>query len=254
MNIENVLTVGHFRSGEKRHWLPHIEDQFSLPYILHLRAFLRLEREASESDRNCSIYPEPDKVFQALELTSPCRVRVVILGQDPYYDGQADGLAFSMGNLAGGCGINTSLKQIFTAVNRDCSANIPLDGSIHDLQSWATQGVLLLNCVLSVRHECPKSHFCHGWEKFTDKIIDTIISDQDHVVFMLWGREAEKKFDECVDLSIRENHCVLRAPHPAARWEKREEFVQAGHFAAANGYLSCHEKGEIDWLSVINQT
>lgn len=252
MNIEDVLTEDHFSSGGKERWLPHIRSQFSLPYIHHLQEFLRLEREAGACDRNCSIYPEPDRVFQALELTSPCSVKVVILGQDPYPDGQADGLAFSMCNPVNARYFEiSSLGKIFEAVNYDLNTDIPVNGSVYSLQSWADQGVLLLNCALTVRNKVPKSHFCHGWEKFTDKIINAIISDQEHVVFLLWGKEAGKKIDKRTEENIKKRHLVLRAPHPVARGGR---FVQAKHFSSANRYLSCHDKENIDWLSVISRS
>ena len=249
MNIENVLMVRHFLSGGKGHWRPHIEEQFSLPYIRHLRKFLRLEREASACNRNCSIYPEPEQVFQALESTPPNSVKVVILGQDPYPNRKADGLAFSMGNLSsGGISHRSSLGKIFGEVNSDLNGNIPFDGSVCSLQSWADRGVLLLNSILSVRKGRPKSHSCHGWERFTDEIIRTVNVGQNSKVFLLWGKEAQRK-RTIIDEG---RHCVLCADHPA--WQnENNNFVRCEHFSQANEYLSRHGRGEIDWLSVCNQ-
>lgn len=270
MCIENILTREYFQANENlRPWLPYLEEEFSRPYIRHLRGFLRLERMANVDmeDPNLVVYPEPNRILAALEATRLHSIKIVIIGQDPYHNGQADGLSFSMLN---GQGFHkSSLKTIFEAVNFDLRRmilrrrrkislhrrmilcrrisdhiqKIPLDGTVHNLSPWADRGILLLNSVLSVRSGCAKSHYYHGWEHFTDRIIDIVSQHRNHVVFLLWGKEANNKR---VMIDTR-RHEILYAPHPSYI-NGKEEFIRSEHFCKANEYLRNHRQNEINWL------
>ena len=293
MCIENILTREYFQTNENlRPWLPYLEEEFSRPYIRHLRGFLRLERMANVDmeDPNLVVYPEPNRILAALEATRLHNIKVVIIGQDPYYNGQADGLSFSM--LDGQKFHISSLKTIFEAVNFDLRAinlrsrinprrglslrrivnlrkrtdlrrrrgfhirrtdlrrrmdfhiqRIPLDGTVHNLAPWADQGVLLLNSVLSVRSGCAKSHYCHGWELFTDRIIDVVSQHRNRVVFLLWGNDAKKKG---IRIDTR-RHKVLYASHPSYK-KNMKQFIELGHFEKTNEYLRYHGQEEVNWL------
>ena len=255
MNIEDVLARSYFESNAGlSSWLPYLGSEFSRPYIRHLRSFLRLERNASEAleEPNRIIYPEAKKVFAALEATPLCKVKVVIVGQDPYHNGQADGLAFSLLTPPSRSQLsNSSLSTIFNSINSDCDTNICLDENVHSLKSWAEQGVLLLNSVLTVRRKCPKSHYCQGWETFTDKIIEAVSQNRRNVVFLLWGKEAKCKRPI---IDGEGGHKILCAPHPASprRGDKRR-FGEANHFRGANAYLERFGQDPICWASVIHQ-
>ncbi len=237
MNIEDVLTERYFRYRGMCSWLPHVRDEFDRTYIRNLRKFLRLKRESGYN-----IYPAAEQVFLALEVTPLSRVKVVIIGQDPYHNGRADGLAFS---TSGGSSTPPALTTIIKAINYDesISGNMSTRGRTYSLYSWATQGVLLLNAVLSVKEGCAKSHYYRGWEQFTDKIVEAINERRRNVVFLLWGKKAQKKSVHI----CREKHHVLCAPHPAARGAKREEFKQARHFSEANRILEQFNAGAINW-------
>lgn len=245
MNIEDVLVQSYFESNAGlSSWLPHIRNEFSRPYICHLRKFLQLERGARTAleDPKRAIYPEAEKVFAALEATPLCNVRVVIVGQDPYHNEQADGLAFSMSKAdENRFNKSNSLKTIFEAVSHDLGSRIQLGYEQCNLKPWADQGVLLLNAVLSVRRGCPKSHYCQGWEKFTDKIIEVISQKRKNVVFLLWGKKARCK---CPMIEANRGHKILCAPHPASR-KNGDEFKNAKHFSQANCHLGDRK---IEWV------
>ena len=246
MNIEDVLTSSYFESREElSSWLPYLESEFSRPYICHLRCFLWLERNASdamEEPNRDVFYPKAKKVFAALEKTPLCNVKAVIVGQDPYHNGQADGLAFSRRTSSQRSFHLSSLYKIFKAVNRDLNIEIPLNGTVHSLRPWAEQGVLLLNTILSVRRGCPKSHYCQGWEKLTDRIIEVVSQNRRNVAFFLWGKEAKCK-RAMIDNSG--DHAVFCSDHPRSSKPFATE-----HFSGANQYLSQHGLGEIDWSLV----
>lgn len=185
-----------------------------------------------------TIYPAKEDVFNALRFTDFSQVKVVILGQDPYHGhNQAHGLAFSVQP-----GIKTppSLVNIYKELAEDIAGfTIPNHGY---LQSWAEQGVLLLNSVLTVEAGKAHSHAQWGWEKFTDRIIQELNEKAENIVFLLWGAPAQKK-GAYID---RERHCVLTAPHPSPLSAYRG-FFGCRHFSQANNYLLEHEKGAIEW-------
>lgn len=183
------------------------------------------------------IYPNENDVFNALNSTPLDAVKVVILGQDPYHGpGQAHGLSFSVPD---GERVPPSLKNIYKELNGDVGFEIPPHGN---LQTWAEQGVLLLNSVLTVRQSSAGSHQGKGWETFTDKIIETISSSSNNVVFLLWGAYAQKK-GQIID---RDRHLVLHAPHPSPLSAHRG-FFGCRHFSQANEYLSSVNIAPIEW-------
>lgn len=183
------------------------------------------------------IYPPFDQVFSAFGLTPLTNVKVVILGQDPYHGpNQAHGLSFS---VVEGQKIPPSLKNIFTELHSDIGGSIPHHGC---LESWARQGVLLLNTVLTVEQCSPKSHAKKGWEQFTDRIISHVSDTQDHVVFMLWGKDAQSKVPwlDC------KKHLILKAAHPSPLSAYRG-FFGCKHFSRANQWLRGHNIDPINW-------
>lgn len=213
-------------------WQALMKEELQAPYWDKLAEFL-----THAFDTGKMIYPPRDSWFAALEATSPENVRVVILGQDPYHGpGQAHGLSFS---VPSGMAIPPSLGNIYKEIARDLSFAMPSHGS---LWSWATQGVLLLNTVLTVEQQLAGSHRAQGWEKFTDAIIRQLAKTYPHIVFMLWGKDAQKK----AILIQQDQHCILQSVHPSPLSAYRG-FIGNGHFSAANRYLSQHHRGEIDW-------
>ena len=213
-------------------WLEHLADEFELPYMQALRAFLRSEKAASKP-----IFPAGHLFFNAFSLTPLPKVKVVILGQDPYHGpGQAHGLCFSVPQ---GVPVPPSLQNIFKEIHSDLGLSIPTHGN---LTAWAEQGVLLLNSVLSVERGRAASHQGKGWEQFTDKVIDVINREREYVVFMLWGSYAQKK-GAIIDAR---RHCVLKAPHPSPLSAHRGFFGSA-HFSAANNFLAGRGLEPIDW-------
>lgn len=232
------MTERYFRANARlRPWLQCVGGEFSRPYINHLRCFLRSEVGAGQG----AIYPATENIFAALKATPPNEIKVVIVGQDPYHNGRADGLAFSM--LGEGRLGNSCLMKILKAVNRDLCEEIPTDGRIRSLRGWANQGVLLLNSVLSVRSRDPKSHCCQGWEKLTDQIVQRISEQRRNLVFLLWGDQAICKRPI---ISTENGHLVLSSVHP--RVEKFKEDVD--HFSKANEYL--HDRA-VDWTALHEQ-
>ena len=213
-------------------WLSLLEPEFSRPYMAELRAFLKAEKAAGKV-----IYPPGREFFAALDATSPSRVRVVVIGQDPYHGpGQAHGLSFSVPK---GQPIPPSLCNIFAELQADLSVVPPAHGG---LTGWAEQGVLLLNSVLSVEHGLPGSHQGRGWETFTDAVIAAIDSGERPVVFLLWGKHAQQK-GAAID---RQKHCVLSAPHPSPLSAHRG-FFGCRHFSQANRFLIERGYEPIDW-------
>lgn len=194
--------------------------------------FSKRERAAGKT-----IYPPKHLVFKALESTTPDKVKVVILGQDPYHGpDQAEGLAFSVPN---GAAVPPSLKNIFKELHSD--VGIPLPNHGH-LGSLCDQGVLLLNSILTVEAGKPGSHAAYGWEDFTDSIIKTVSTHNEHVVFLLWGAFAQKK-RVLIDES---KHLVLVAPHPSPL-SAYHGFFGCRHFSQANDYLVQNKKTPVDW-------
>ena len=179
-------------------WRSALESEFRAPYFETLRRFVEAERKTTE------VFPAASQVFNAFRLTPLNSVRVLILGQDPYHDvGQAHGLSFS---VQPGVRIPPSLRNIYKELNSDLQIETPVHGC---LQSWAEHGVLLLNTVLTVRAHQANSHQKKGWEPFTDRVIE-IVNEQPRVVFILWGRPAQKK-----EQLISDRHLVLKSAHPS---------------------------------------
>lgn len=209
-----------------------LAEEFKQPYMTTLRQFL-LERKSL----GAVIYPPGELIFNALNSTPFEKVKVVILGQDPYHGpGQAHGLCFSVQD---GVSLPPSLINIYKELASDLDCEIPTGG---DLQHWADQGVLLLNAVLTVERGQAASHQGKGWERFTDRVVSALNDGRDGLVFMLWGSYAIKK-GSVID---RGRHLVLTAPHPSPLSAYRG-FFGCRHFSSANEWLC--EKGEapIDW-------
>ena len=213
-------------------WLSLLKEQFESEYMDRLRQFLLSEKKAGRE-----IYPPSGEWFAALEATPPDKVKVVILGQDPYHGpGQANGLSFS---VRGGQRIPPSLQNIFRELASDLGCEPPNHG---DLSSWAEQGVLMLNSVLTVERGRAGSHQGKGWERFTDAVIRAISRRSLPVVFLLWGAQAQRK-GATIDTR---RHCVLAAPHPSPLSAHRG-FFGCRHFSAANQFLMEHHRGTVDW-------
>lgn len=213
-------------------WLSHLEGEFSQDYMRNLRRFLQAEKQ-----RGKQIYPPGELIFNALNTTPFEQVRVVILGQDPYHGpGQAHGLCFS---VRPGVDVPPSLVNIFKEIQADVGISPPGHGY---LQSWAEQGVLLLNAVLTVERFKAGSHQGKGWERFTDKVVSELNEKREHLVFLLWGSYAQKK-GQFID---RDRHLVLQAPHPSPLSAHRG-FLGCRHFSQANAYLVKTGQDPIDW-------
>lgn len=213
-------------------WLDKLSAELNQPYMNFLFEFLDQEKAQGKT-----IYPSDDKVFAALALTPLQKVRVVILGQDPYHGpGQAHGLSFS---VPLGEKVPPSLKNIFKELSSDLEFRVPQHGN---LVSWADQGVLLLNSVLTVRHGEAGSHQGKGWEIFTDRLIQIVNQNCRNVVFLLWGSYAQKK-GKAIDPRY---HLVLHAPHPSPLSAYRG-FLGCEHFSKTNRYLEQSGQPPIDW-------
>ncbi len=216
-------------------WQQVLHDEFSAPYMLELKHFLRTEK-----NNHKVIYPHSSHWFHALETTPLDEVKVVILGQDPYHQpGQAHGLCFS---VKPGVKTPPSLVNIYKELNNDLGITPVSHGY---LENWAKQGVLLLNAVLTVEDSKANAHQGKGWEQFTDKVISTVNEHCDHVVFMLWGSYAQKK-GSVID---PQKHLVLKAPHPSPLSAHRG-FFGCKHFSQANAYLQQHGASPVDWQLV----
>jgi uracil-DNA glycosylase len=212
-------------------WRPHLDAELEKPYFRALREFVDGERRAH------TVYPPEDEVFAALELTPYARVKVMILGQDPYHGpGQAHGLAFS---VRPGVTPPPSLRNIFRELRDELECPVPRDGS---LVPWAKQGVLLLNAVLTVRAGEPNSHQGKGWETFTDAVIRAVNERPGPVVFVLWGGYAAKK-EALIDAG---RHVVLRSAHPSPLSAKRG-FFGSRPFTKVNAALEDGGQAPVDW-------
>ncbi|MDO6785971.1 uracil-DNA glycosylase [Cobetia marina] len=213
-------------------WQAHLGQEFHAEYMQRLKAFLRAEKDAGKV-----IYPHSQDWFRAFWLTPLSNVKVVILGQDPYHGpDQAHGLCFS---VRPGVRPPPSLKNIYKELAVDVGVE-PVDHGF--LESWAEQGVLLLNSVLTVEQGKAASHQKQGWEQFTDRAIDVINQHCEGVVFLLWGSHAQKKAG-AVD---RQKHLVLHAPHPSPLAAHRG-FFGSRHFSQANAWLEARGDVPIDW-------
>lgn len=217
-------------------WREPLKEQFDAPYMAQLRQFLMEQRGQGKR-----IFPVASEWFRALDLTPLDKVRVVILGQDPYHGvGQAHGLCFS---VRPGVPPPPSLVNIYKELKTDLGIERPGHGF---LEHWARQGVLLLNSVLTVEMGLAASHRDRGWEKFTDAIIRLVNAKSDPVVFMLWGSYAQKKaaFVDSTDRGGR--HLVLKAPHPSPL-SAHGGWFGCRHFSKANAFLEGNGMAPIDW-------
>jgi uracil-DNA glycosylase len=202
-------------------WDALLEEEFTKPYFLELLKFLEAEY-ATET-----VYPARADILNALRLTPYEKVRIVILGQDPYHGpGQAHGLAFS---VKPGVAVPPSLANIYTEVERETGTPIPATG---DLTSWAKRGMLLLNTTLTVRAGKPNSHSAHGWEIFTDKIISLLNEKKEPLCFLLWGNNAKAK----QTMITNKQHLTLTAAHPSP-FSAHYGFFGCGHFREANEFI-----------------
>ena len=212
-------------------WDLHLKDEFEKEYFLKIKEFVD-EEYASKT-----IYPPYDEIFNAFRLTPLSNVKVVILGQDPYHEkGQAHGLAFSTPE---GRPIPRSLKNIFKEITAEYGYPLPDSGC---LEPWAKQGVFLLNTVLTVEDGNANSHSKCGWQTFTDNVIKVLNTQTQPIVYMLWGKQAEKK----KELITNPNHLVLISSHPSPL-SARRGFFGCNHFKLANEFLKENKKEEIDW-------
>ncbi|MFT5795252.1 MAG: uracil-DNA glycosylase [Ulvibacter sp.] len=225
MNISNL--------SPSNIWGNYLVDEFKKDYMLKLESFLK-----KEYDSKRSIYPTKSEIFSSFNLTPLNKVKVVIIGQDPYHGkNQAHGLCFS---VKPNVKIPPSLKNIY----KELKSDLNLEESDHGfLESWAKNGVLMLNSILTVEHSIPASHKGRGWEILTDKVIDILNDECKNLVFLLWGNHAQKKATN-VD---RNKHLVLESSHPSPLSAYRG-FLGCKHFSKTNNYLiNCNIK-PIDWF------
>ena len=213
-------------------WQDALKQEHAKPYFLEILAHVSRSRR-----QGLTVYPARQHTFNAMAMTPLDKVRGVILGQDPYHGpNQAHGLCFSVQK---GVSPPPSLKNIFKELQRDCDIAPPSHGC---LSSWAEQGVLLLNTVLTVEQGRAHSHANLGWETFTDVVIQTVSQQCDYVVFLLWGSHAQKK----TQLIDAKKHAILKSTHPSPLSAHRG-FMGCGHFSTTNDQLSQHSKQIIDW-------
>lgn len=213
-------------------WREHIGAEFEKPYFSALTDFVRHEYTTT------TCYPPGSLIFNAFNLCPFDRVKVVIIGQDPYHEpGQAQGLSFSVPE---GVPFPPSLQNIFKEIQLDLGKPMPPTG---DLTRWAEQGVLLLNATLTVRAHHAASHQRHGWEQFTDAAIRALNAERENLVFILWGGYARSK----AQLIDRSRHLVLESVHPSPLSANRGGWFGNHHFSQCNAYLREHGEQEIDW-------
>lgn len=212
-------------------WKQRLQGEFDKPYFENLTRYVRSEYAAG------AVYPPGAQMFAAFDACPFDKVRVVILGQDPYHEpGQAHGLCFSVND---GVAFPPSLVNIFKEIADDLGKPVPTSGN---LMRWAEQGVLLLNATLTVRAHQAGSHQNKGWETFTDAVIHRLAEEREHIVFILWGSYAQRK-GAFID---RNRHLVLQSPHPSPLSAYRGFFGNK-HFSRANSYLQQNGYEPIDW-------
>ena len=212
-------------------WQQQLQGEFDKPYFAKLVAFVKQEYA------HHTVYPPGKLIFNAFNQCPFDKVKVVLLGQDPYHEpGQAHGLCFSVNE---GVQFPPSLGNIFKEIHDDIGAPIPASGN---LTRWAQQGVLLLNATLTVREHQAGSHQRQGWEEFTDAVIRILSEQREHLVFILWGSYAQSK-SQLIDGS---RHCILRSAHPSPLSAYRG-FFGNHHFSLTNQYLRTNGIGEIQW-------
>lgn len=213
-------------------WHPHVISLLQTPTMQSLNVFLREQKQAKKI-----ILPHSDDWFKAFKLTPFEKVKVVIIGQDPYHnEGQAHGLSFSVPN---GVKVPPSLRNIYQELHTDLGI-VPSNNG--NLTHWATQGVLLLNSVLTVEKNTPGSHTHSGWVDFTDGVVDILSEQKQHLVFLLWGAYAQKK-SAYIDA---DKHLILTATHPSP-FSAHKGFFGCKHFSKTNEYLTTHNQQTIDW-------
>ncbi|NML23802.1 uracil-DNA glycosylase [Pseudoflavitalea sp. G-6-1-2] len=214
-------------------WKDVLKNEFTKTYFLEIATFLRTEKMTGKT-----IYPPGGQIFNAFNLTPFEKVKVVILGQDPYHGaGQAHGLCFS---VAPGIKPPPSLVNIFKEMHSDLGLPIPNHGT---LTKWAEQGVLMLNASLTVRAGEPMSHAKIGWATFTNAVIKKISDEKEHVVFILWGKFAQEK-QELID--VTRHHLILKAAHPSP-FSADSGFFGCKHFSKTNQFLVQNGIDPIDW-------
>ncbi|MGN0375843.1 MAG: uracil-DNA glycosylase [Butyrivibrio sp.] len=212
-------------------WLVPLKAEFAKPYYKELYNFVRDEYSKT------IIYPPSDEIFNAFHFTPLNEVKVLLLGQDPYHNAnQAHGLSFS---VKPGQDIPPSLQNIYKELNEDLGCYIPNNGY---LVKWARQGVLLLNTVLTVRAHQANSHQGHGWEKFTDAVINAVNAQDRPIVYLLWGAPAQRK----IPMLTNPKHLILKAPHPSPLSAYRG-FFGCRHFSKCNEFLKANGVAPIDW-------
>ncbi|MFA5792578.1 MAG: uracil-DNA glycosylase [Candidatus Gracilibacteria bacterium] len=212
-------------------WKNQLKNEFEKPYFKELTEFVRKEYIGKK------VYPSPQNIFRAFELCPFEKVRVVILGQDPYHGvGQANGLCFSVNDSVS---LPPSLQNIFKEMHEDLAMPIRKIGNLDD---WARQGVLLLNATLTVRAGQAGSHQKKGWEEFTDSVVALLNQKKEHLVFLLWGNYAKEK-GKMIDTT---RHLVLTAPHPSP-FSAYSGFFGCKHFSKANEYLERCGEGSVKW-------
>lgn len=212
-------------------WKKHLAPEFEKDYFVQLTDFVRNEYA------HTTVYPPGRLIFNAFNLCPFDRVKVVIIGQDPYHGpGQAHGLCFSVND---GIAFPPSLQNIFKEIQADLGKHIPTSGN---LTRWAEQGVLMLNATLTVRAHAAGSHQRRGWEEFTDAAIRALNNEREHLVFILWGAYAQKK-GAFID---RSRHLVLTSAHPSPL-SAHNGFFGNHHFSLTNDYLRAHGQTPIDW-------
>ena len=213
-------------------WRQHIGNEFEKQYFIDLIKFVRYEYATT------TCYPPGKLIFNAFNLCPFDKVKVVIIGQDPYHEpGQAHGLSFS---VCDGVPFPPSLQNIFKEIEQDLGMPIPMTGN---LTRWAEQGVLLLNATLTVRAHQAASHQHRGWEEFTDAAIKALNADRDNLVFILWGGYARSK----APLIDSSRHLILQSVHPSPLSANRGGWFGNHHFSRANAYLKEHGEDEIIW-------
>ncbi len=212
-------------------WKIKLQSEFDKPYFSDLVSFVRQEYKTHV------IYPPAKQIFNAFEKCPVDKLKVVIIGQDPYHgEGQANGLCFSVND---GVAQPPSLQNIFQEINTDLKIPIPTSGN---LERWASQGVLLLNATLTVRKSSAGSHQNKGWETFTDSVIQRISQEKEHIIFLLWGAYAQKK-QALIDVK---KHLVLKSAHPSP-FSVHRGFFGNKHFSKTNEYLISKGMQPIEW-------
>lgn len=213
-------------------WKTALKAEFEKPYFAELKRFLQAEKAAGKT-----IYPPGSLIFNAFNSTSFDQVRIVILGQDPYHGpGQAHGLCFS---VQYGVKPPPSLVNIYKELQSDVGITLPTHGC---LQSWTTQGVFLLNAILTVEANKPASHQKRGWEEFTNAAIQQLSLQREGLIFMLWGNFAQQK----AALIDERKHTILKAPHPSP-FSAHTGFLGCGHFSKANAILTARGETPVNW-------